>query len=100
MVIWFYPEQRVWSGNLRACGTFLHSPLLEELKSLQAMMEAHLPNQAALRGTLERQRTISVELGKHPAAMWIAVSNKSHESLESAFGFFTTVSDHRLLMLD
>ena len=30
--------QSVWSGNRRSLGTFLHSPMLDELKSLEAML--------------------------------------------------------------
>ena len=28
----------MWSGNRRSLGTFLHSPMLDELKSLEAML--------------------------------------------------------------
>lgn len=30
--------QSVWSGDRRLLGTFLHSPMLDELKSLEAML--------------------------------------------------------------
>ena len=31
--------QEVWSGPRRLVGSFLHSPLLEELRSLEAMLQ-------------------------------------------------------------
>lgn len=30
--------QEIWSGGRRRYGTFLHSPLLDELKSLESML--------------------------------------------------------------
>jgi hypothetical protein len=56
------PEQEVWSGGKRHSGAFLHSPLLEELKSLQAMLEEGLPQPLS---ALKSQRTVSVELSNH-----------------------------------
>ncbi len=32
------PVQSVWSGDKRMIGTFLHSPMLDELKSLETIL--------------------------------------------------------------
>ena len=61
--VWCNPKQRVWSGNLRSCGSFLHSPLLEELKSLQVMLQPRLPFEATTAvKILEPQNMVSIEL--------------------------------------
>ncbi|CAK0731866.1 hypothetical protein CVIRNUC_000053 [Coccomyxa viridis] len=50
--------QSVWSGNRRSLGTFLHSPMLDELKSLEAMLMQRVTG-----GTeTPPQRTVSVRL--------------------------------------
>ncbi len=48
--------QEIWSGGRRRYGTFLHSPLLDELKSLESMLvrEAAKRNSKAENGALDK----------------------------------------------
>ena len=51
--------QEVWSGHRRSYGMFLHSPMLEELKSLQAILAAQQHPNSHSDAT---SRTVSVQL--------------------------------------
>jgi hypothetical protein len=52
--------QEVWSGHRRSYGMFLHSPMLEELKSLQAILAAKQQHPNSNSDTASR--TVSVQL--------------------------------------
>jgi hypothetical protein len=61
--------QQVWSGPKRGHGAFLHSPMIDELKSSQAMLlaEAAAKSGAGPRTSDGPAKTISVELSEHSA---------------------------------
>ena len=40
----------MWSGNRRSLGTFLHSPMLDELKSLEAMLMQRVTHSQSQQG--------------------------------------------------
>ena len=52
--------QEIWSGPRRRYGTFLHSPLLDELKSLEAMLARQAAKRAKNQGAAERPDDPSV----------------------------------------
>ena len=58
------PLQQVWSGSKRAHGMFLHSPMMDELKSLEAMLLSDRIKQgkAGAMPDQDSSRTVSVEL--------------------------------------
>ena len=77
--------QELWCGTKRMDGTFLHSPLLDELKSLEIMLlrqayrqdrrgqagrdEGSVGSNAAVQSALESAPSVSVNL---PGQVWIA----------------------------